>query len=527
MIDGLGQDRVPAVPARGAGDEGGPILELEGIVKTFGRHRALDDVSLSVSAGAVHGLVGENGAGKSTLGKILSGVIRPDAGSIRVWGTKVTFPTPAAALAAGITIMQQELSLALDLSVRENVLLGQQPARFGIVSRRALHREFDALIDRTGFARDGGAGAGALPLAKQQEVELLRALARGARVIVMDEPTSSLSAQDAQKLYSIVQSLREAGIAVIYVSHFLEEVLMLSDTVTIMRNGRHVRTMPAQEATIETLVAGMLGGGTDASFPTRPAVPVDAKPVLEVRDLRRRGQAQGVDLTVRAGEVVGLFGLVGSGRSELAHALFGADGHVTGDVAVDGRSVRLTTPAAALDAGIALLPESRKDQGLFVGLSQGANATMTYLDDFSALGCVRGEAERGAAREELGAMGVNPLDLKGAVGVLSGGNQQKVLFAKTLLRRPRVLILDEPTRGVDIGARRAIYDVVARLVASGMAVILISSEYEEVANMSHRLCVMRDGLIAASFEGEEATHDAVLAAAFGLPAPSAAPEGVR
>jgi rhamnose transport system ATP-binding protein len=494
-----------------------PILHLDGITKAFGGNRALDGVSFSVAPGSVHGLVGENGAGKSTLGKIISGVMRPDSGSMRVGGAPLSFASPADALHAGVTIMQQELSLALDLTVCENVLLGRFPARAGVVLRRVMRRQFAELLERSGFELDGGAVTGELSPAKQQETEILRALARGARVIVMDEPTSSLSADDVPKLHAIVRSLRADGISIIYVSHFLEEVLALSDEVTIMRNGRHVDTLPAADATVERLVVGMLGAARDGNFPDRVAVADDAPPVLEARDLRLRGQRDGVDLLVRAGEVVGLFGLVGSGRSEFAQALFGAArSGVSGEVRVDGRPVDLRSPASALRSGISLLPESRKEQGLFLGLSQAHNTTMTYLGDYSTVGRVRRGSERQAAREQLEAMGVHPIDMDGQVGDLSGGNQQKVLFAKALLRAPRVLILDEPTRGVDVGARRAIYDVVARFVAKGMAVILISSEFEEVANLSHRLCVMREGRIVAEFDAVDASHDAVLAAAFGV-----------
>jgi len=514
---GRGDDAAAAVKPTPAGE---PILEADGIGKSFGRHRALDNVSLTVRAGTVHGLVGENGAGKSTLGRVLSGVLRPDEGTLRVGGTPMAFSSPAEALHAGITIMEQELSLAPDLSVRENVLLGQQPSRFGVVSRRLMRRAFDELLERTGFEIDGRVRAGALPIAKQQEVEILRGLARGARVIIMDEPTSSLSAQDGEKLHAVVRSLRVSGIAVIYVSHFLEEVMTLSDEVTIMRNGRHVKTLLSSEATVDTLVTNMLGGSHDANFPNRPTVPADPVPVLEVRNLKQRGQVEGVDLTVRRGEVLGLFGLVGAGRSELAHAIFGAATGLTGEVLVEGKPVELSRPARAMEAGIAMLPESRKDQGLFLEMSQLRNATMAYLSDFSAGGFLRREGERRAARDQLGAMGVTPVDLGGTVGVLSGGNQQKVLFAKTLMRRPKVLILDEPTRGVDIGARRDIYDIVVELLKEGMGVILISSEFEEVAQMSHRLGVMREGRIVAEFDASQVSQDIALAAAFGVSAQS-------
>jgi rhamnose transport system ATP-binding protein len=294
-------------------------------------------------------------------------------------------------------------------------------------------------------------------------------------------------------------------------------VLALSDDVTIMRNGRHVRTLAADTATVEMLVVGMLGRVHEENFPELPAVHDDAPVVLELRDVRRRGQANGVDLKVRAGEIVGLFGLVGAGRSELAQAVFGAHGRLaSGEMLLDGEPVRLSSPTGALKRGIALLPESRKDQGLFLGMSQRRNATMTCLSDFNTVGVVRSNQERKAAISELQAMGVDPVMPNGEVGVLSGGNQQKVLFAKTLLSRPRLLILDEPTRGVDVGARRAIYDIVADLVAGGMAVILISSEYDEVVHMSHRLCVMREGRIVKEFTASNVSHASTLAAAFGV-----------
>jgi ABC-type sugar transport system ATPase subunit len=443
--------------------------------------------------------------------------MRPDAGVVRVSGTDVAFNSPATALAAGVTIMQQELSLATDLTVRENVLLGRHPSRLGFVSERRMRRDFDEIIERTGFQLDGGTRVEALPLAKQQEVEIVRALARGARVIIMDEPTAALSAQDGERLHAVVRSLRDSGVAVLYISHFLDEVLTLSDDVTIMRNGRHVRTLEADGATVDHLVEGMLGRVQEENFPELAPVRDDAPVVLELRDVRRRGQPTGIDLTVRAGEIVGLFGLVGSGRSELALAVFGAEGrHLSGEVRVDGEPVRLSSPGKALDHGVALLPESRKDQGLFLGMSQRRNTTMTCLSDFETMGVVRSAPERKAAVSELHAMGVDPVAPNGEVAVLSGGNQQKVLFAKTLLRRPRVLLLDEPTRGVDVGARRAIYDIVADLVAEGMAVVLISSEYDEVVNMSHRLCVMREGRIVKEFASTQVSHAAALAAAFGV-----------
>jgi simple sugar transport system ATP-binding protein/ribose transport system ATP-binding protein len=494
-----------------------PILRARGIVKSFGHHRALDSVDLTLEPGSVHGLVGENGAGKSTLSKVISGVLRADAGCIEVNGKVVSFRSPADALRAGITIMEQELSLAPDLTVAENVLLGRYPARYGILSRRRLAREFAELSERTGFTLDGSRLVGGLPLAMQQEVEILRALGRRAQVIVMDEPTAALSAQDSERLHDVVRGLRESGIAVVYISHFLDEVLALSDHITIMRNGQCVQTVQSREASVDALVLGMTGTTLQQGFPARPAVRSDAPVLLEVRDLRRPHQANGVDLTVRAGEIVGIFGLVGSGRSEFAHAVFGAAGRSTrGRVLVDGVPVELSSPAHALRSGIALLPESRKDQGLFLGRSQRENATISALHDFSTLGVVRRRDERRAALDGLRATGVVPLTPENAVGVLSGGNQQKVLFAKTLLRRPRVVILDEPTRGVDVASRRAIYDIVVDLVEAGMAVILISSEYDEVAHMSHRLLVMRNGSISGEFDPSQTSHDAVLAAAFGI-----------
>lgn len=494
----------------------GPVLEAVDVSKVFGVHRALDGVSLAIAPGTIHALVGENGAGKSTLGKILAGVTRPDSGSLLIDGVSQSFRSPADALAKGVTIISQELALAPDLTVMGNVLLGREPARFGTVADRAMEQRFDELLERTGFDLSPHQLVRHLRLAERQEVEILRALARDARVIVMDEPTAALPASAAERLHEVVRSLRVQGIAVVYVSHFLEEVRDLCDSVTVMRNGAVVETLNSDEVTVERLILGMLGSGLESYFPEKIPVPEDAPTALVVTELSQPGVLHDVNLSVKSGEVVGLFGLVGSGRSELAHALFGAGTQVEGTVKVADDAVSARSPRAALRAGLSLLPESRKDQGLFLTLGQRQNTSMSALQRFSRLGTVRSAAELREVRELLTAMRIDRLALDEEVRKLSGGNQQKVLLAKCVLDRPTVLILDEPTRGVDVGARRAIYDIVSSLSAEGMAVLMISSELDELMHMSHRVLVMRKGSIVAEHHPDRVEKSDILASAFGL-----------
>ena len=490
-------------------------VRLVSIGKRYSGTKALDDVSVEVAGGTVHALVGANGAGKSTLGKIIGGVIRPDDGQLFVDGRPVRYASPREARLDGIATISQELSPMPHLSVMENVYFGIEPRRYGIVQRAQMRRQYAELVAQWGFELDGHASVGALRTADVQKAEILRAVATDASVIVMDEPTSSLTSVETNALHRMIRVLRERGKTIIYVSHFLDEVLDLADTVSVMRSGRLVRTAPVAEETEESLVAGMFGAAAAAEHFAKPEHTA-ARVVLDVSGLNRKGMLRDISLRIHAGEIVGLAGLIGSGRTELARAISGADPIDSGTIAVDGIERRIHSPADAMAAGMAYLPESRKDDGLFLELSLAANTTFADLASVATpLGVLRLAAERAKAREMLKLTSVQPPNPAAKVGNLSGGNQQKVLFARWLLRNPRVLILDEPTRGVDVAARAAIHRLVNKLAAEGTAVLLISSEIEEVLGLAHRVLVMRRGSITREFSADP-PMDAVMEAAFGL-----------
>jgi simple sugar transport system ATP-binding protein/ribose transport system ATP-binding protein len=503
---------VPSRPQHGQG----PHVELVDIGKSFGGVRALDGISLRIEKGSIHALVGENGAGKSTLGKILAGVIAPDRGQLLIGGEPVAFRSPREAIVRGIVLIAQELSIAPALSVAENVFLGTEPRRAGFVARRALRRRYDELAAAAGFELSGDLPGRDLRTADQQKVEILRALCRDARLIVMDEPTASLPRSDADRLYQVVRRLAAGGTTIVLVSHFLREVAELADEVTILRDGHLVRTAPAVDETEETMLSSMLGRSLGTAFPARRPVPAQAPIVLQARGLSAPG-VHDVSLDVRAGEILGLAGLVGSGRTELARALCRAQRVTAGTVSVAGAPLTGQGPWGALRAGLAMIPESRKEQGLMLGRPIAENVSLSSLTRLSDLGLVRRRAERQAVARVLGQVGVGVPAQAAPVSTLSGGNQQKVLFARILLRGPRVLVADEPTRGVDVGAKRAIYELLTSLAAEGLGVLLISSDAEEILGLAHRVLVMRAGRIAAELRGEAMTEAAILAAAFGAP----------
>jgi ABC-type sugar transport system ATPase subunit len=486
-------------------------LELLDVAKHFGGVRALDAVSLSVARGSVHALVGENGAGKSTLGRIVAGALVADGGTVVLEGEPVSFHSPREALDHGVAAIAQEPFVVPQLSVAENVFLGREPRTGGMLSRRRLERAYAELVAIAGFELPGGLPAGALRTAEQQKVEILRALSRDARLIVMDEPTAALSAHETAQLHEIVRSLVATGTTVILISHFLGEVLELAQTVTVLRDGRVVRTSPTETESELSLVEAMLGRPLTSTFPSKVPTDADAPVLLSVRGLH----APGVDdasFDLRAGEILGIAGLVGAGRTELARALYGAARVESGKIEL-GPANAGRSPRKSLAAGLAMIPESRKADGLIDGRSSIENTTLSRLGSLSSFGIVRRGRERRAARGVL-----ERCDVRGVrsapVRTLSGGNQQKVLFARTLLCGPRVLIADEPTRGVDVGAKRAIYDILAELAAEGLGLIVISSELEEILGLSHRVLVMRRGRIVAELTGDAMTEGAVLAAAF-------------
>ena len=491
-----------------------PHVELVRIGKRFSGVQALQEITLWIERGTVHALVGENGAGKSTLGRIIAGAHAPDAGTMNVNGESVRYSSPHDALADGLTMIAQELTLVPLRSVIENVFLGNEASRFGVVVTRPMRTRYDELCRQAGFDLPADDPVGTLRIADQQKVEILRALARDAKLVVMDEPTAALTSDESARLLEIVRGLRAAGTTIVYVSHFLPEVLAIADTVTVLRDGRLIQTKPAASETPSTVVTAMLGRPMEMTFPEKTYPPADAAIVLSVRGLTRAPAFEDITFDVRAGEIVGLAGLIGSGRTEVARAIFGADRVEAGEVALQGNVLKIRSPRPAIRAGIAMLPESRKDQGLHMRSPIIQNVSLAHLADVSRGGVVLPLQERRKVEALTRRLDVRASRLGAWVSTLSGGNQQKVLFAKWLFQSPRALLADEPTRGVDVGAKRAIYQLIQALASDGMAVLLISSELEEVLGLAHRSLVIRSGRLVAEFDGRTATETDVLHAAF-------------
>ncbi|MFC6882011.1 sugar ABC transporter ATP-binding protein [Actinomadura yumaensis] len=486
------------------------ILRVRGLRKEFPGVVALDGVDFGLRPGEVHVLLGENGAGKSTLIKTLSGAHRPDAGRIEVDGETVQIRSAQDAERLGIATIYQEFNLVPELTVAENLFLGRQPRRFGLVDRRAMNRAAGELLARVGVDVEPGARMAGLGIARSQMVEIAKALGQDARVLIMDEPTAVLTSGEVDRLFEIVRRLREDGVAIVFITHHLEEIARIGDRVTVLRDGRSVAEVPAGTAEDE-LVRLMVGRSIEQQYPREPSEPGPA--LLEVRGLGRRGVFSGVSFDVRAGEVVGLAGLVGAGRTEVARAVFGADRPDEGEVRVDGRALPPGDVHAALEAGLGLVPEDRKGQGLVLGADVQENLGLVTLGRASRGGLVDRAGQRRGAAEIAERLNVRMSGLRQTAGTLSGGNQQKVVIGKWLLADARVLILDEPTRGIDVGAKVEIYQLVNRLTASGHAVLMISSDLPEVLGMSDRVLVMARGRLAGELSGEDATQDAVMALA--------------
>jgi simple sugar transport system ATP-binding protein/ribose transport system ATP-binding protein len=492
---------------------GAALVELRDVSKHFGGVQALEGINLEIPSGAIHALVGENGAGKSTLGKIIAGALQHDSGSLLIDGREVSLRAPREGLGQGIAMMAQELLVVPHLTVAQNVFLGVEPRNGGWINRRSLRQRYELLAQQTGFSLPADRLVAGLRVAEQQQVEIMRALARDARMIVMDEPSQALAGADVDALHGIIRSLAAQGRTVLLVSHFLREVLELADSITVMRDGHIVRTANAAEETEASLIQGMLGRPLNAVYPPKGVASPAAAIALSVRNLSAPG-VSGVSFDLRAGEILGLAGLVGAGRSELARAIFGADRRLGGEVELDGEALPGSGPLTSLRRGLAMIPESRRDLGLLYGRSAVENVSLSSLSRHSRLGVVDRRSERAAARELLTRVSLTRASGESTVATLSGGNQQKVLFARMLMCRPKVLIADEPTRGVDVGAKRAIYDLIVGLAAEGTAVLLISSELEEVIGLAQRVLVMRRGSVARELSGEEMSESAILAAAF-------------
>lgn len=516
MSEQLSEEEVPAVSAS-------YHVEARGISKRFGGVQALEDINLPVERGRVHGLVGENGAGKSTLGKIISGVIPPDGGQLLINGQVVNLANPRDALRKGITMIHQEIALVPKLTVIENVFMGIESRRFGVLRNDDAARRYKALLERSGFSIPGNIAVARLSIADQKKVEILRAVAREVQLIVMDEPTAALPDDESARLIEIVRSLREQGTTIVYVSHFLDEVLSVADDVTVLRNGKLIRTAPAERETADSLVMAMLGREMSLTFPEKRFPSPEAPIIFSARNLSSAGSVKtmvrNISFDIRVGEIVGLAGLIGSGRTEVARLCFGAEPRDSGQLMLGGAPVNIENPDDAIRAGIAMLPESRKDEGLLMNLLVGKNVTLPHLRSLSRNTIVQQKEETRQTAALLEDIDVRPPRPGLRVNMLSGGNQQKVLFAKWLFRRPRLLIADEPTHGVDVGAKRAIYRLITSLAEEGMGVLLISSELEEVLGLAHRVLVMRQGEIVAEFQDSadgrsQLTEDAVMRAAF-------------
>ncbi|MFE2940658.1 sugar ABC transporter ATP-binding protein [Streptomyces sp. NPDC059255] len=494
------------------------LLRVEGIRKTFPGVVALDSVDFDLRRGEVHVLLGENGAGKSTLIKMLSGAYRPDSGRVLVDGEDVRIHGAQDAERLGIATIYQEFNLVPDLTVAENIFLGRQPRRFGLVDRKRMEADAAALLERVGVTTPPHTKVRELGIARLQMVEIAKALNLDARVLVMDEPTAVLTSEEVEKLFRIVRALREDGVGIVFITHHLEEIAALGDRVTVLRDGRSVGQVPASTPEDE-LVRLMVGRSIEQQYPRRRAGAGTA--LLSVSGLTRRGVFHDVGFEVRAGEVVGLAGLVGAGRTEVVRAVFGADHYDTGTVRVAGTPLPRYDVGAAMAAGIGLVPEDRKGQGLLLDASVAENLGLVTLRSATRGGLVDRKAQHTAAARMAGQLGVRMAGLEQRVGTLSGGNQQKVVIGKWLLADVRVLILDEPTRGIDVGAKVEIYQLINELTAAGHAVLMISSDLPEVLGMSDRVLVMAQGRIAGELDAAEATQDAVMALAVST-GPSAA-----
>lgn len=495
--------------------EAAPLLEVRDIEKTFPGVRALSGVSFEVRAGEVHALLGENGAGKSTLIKIISGVYEPDGGSILIGGRQTRFTSPEDAKRAGVATIYQELLLFPELTVAENIFLGHAPrTRVGRIDWRAMRARAAALL--ASLEIDDLAPnqvVGALSVGNRQRVEILRALSHDARILIMDEPTAALTESDVARLFDIVRRLRARGVGIVYISHRLDEIFAIGDRVTVLRDGAYVGARNVADTNASELVQMMVGRRIDNLFP-KTTVPIGA-PVLEARDIVRHPMTKSVSLTVRAGEIVGLAGLVGSGRSELAQTLFGITPAESGEIRLMGEAVTIRSAQSARSKGIAYVPEDRGVQGLVRAMSVLHNFSLAALGGLSRAGFIDRGAERRMADEGVQRFRVKTSSVEEIAGRLSGGNQQKIVLGKWLANNPKLLILDEPTRGIDVGAKAEIHRLMSELAGAGVAILMISSELPEVLGMSDRVLVMREGRFVAEFDRAHATSEAVGAAMMG------------
>jgi len=497
-----------------------PLFVMQGVSKRYGGVRALQNAELAVEAGRIHAVLGENGAGKSTLIKIMAGVVAPDEGRMLLDGQPVSFASPAEAQAAGIACIFQELSLIPDLSVADNIAISNPPRRFGLIDRRAQRRMAEDALSRAGadnihplaLVKD-------LPLSRRQMVEIAKALARKPRILILDEATSALTAADVTKIYRVLKRLRAEGLALVYISHRMHEIAELADECTVFCNGRSVATYTAGTKTDNEIVELMIGHEYDAAFPPRiPRIASDAAPRLEVRHLSWTDRLNDISLRLHAGEVIGLGGLDGQGQRELLLALFGVLRATTGEVLIDGRRVTITGPHVAKrkEIGMALIPEDRKTEGLMLPMSVRDNLSFAALGALSHWGVVDGAAERDAVERIVRLLAVRTEGIDGPAGSLSGGNQQKLVIGKWLMMAPRILLLNDPTRGIDVGTKQEMYQLMRQLAGAGAAILFYSTDYDELIGCCDRVLVMYDGAIKRELIGAEINEHALISHALNI-----------
>ena len=501
-----------------------PFFQMSGVSKSYGGAVALDRADLAVRSGRIHAILGENGAGKSTLLKVMSGVVQPDEGTMHLDGREVSFASPAAANAAGIVCVYQELSLIPDLSVADNIFASNPPRRFGMIDSRAQRRQAETALARAGAADINPlAKVRDLPLSRQQMVELAKGLAHEPRILILDEATSALTAADVARVIEVLKRLREEGLALLFISHRMHEVKALADECTVYRNGRHVMSFEAGTRSDNEVVEMMIGRKYQHVFPDKPAdTPgrhLAAEPVLACRDLAWNDTLQGISFSLKPGEILGLGGLDGQGQRELLLGLFGVLRGCAGKIEIDGKAVSIASPvvARANQIGMALIPEDRKTEGLMLPMSVRENLSFAALDRMSTAGVIDRDRQQSLVDRMMELLAIKSFSVDAAVGSLSGGNQQKVVIAKWLIRQPRILLLSDPTRGIDVGTKQEIYQLLRRLADEGAAIVFYSTDYDELIGCCDRVLVLYEGRIKKELAGSEITEQNLIASALDLP----------
>ena len=511
-------------------DEEQPFFQMSGVSKSYGGAVALDSADLAVRSGRIHAVLGENGAGKSTLLKVMSGVVQPDEGTMHLDGRQVSFASPSEANAAGIVCVYQELSLIPDLSVADNIFASNPPRRFGMIDRRTQRRQAEEALTRAGAADINPlAKVRDLPLSRQQMVELAKGLAHEPRILILDEATSALTAADVARVIEVLKRLRDEGLAILFISHRMHEVKALADECTVYRNGRHVMSFEAGTRTDNDVVEMMIGRKYQHAFPDKPADEpgrrLAAEPALACRDLAWNDTLQGISFSLKPGEILGLGGLDGQGQRELLLALFGVLRGCTGKIEIDGEAVSITSPvvARANQIGMALIPEDRKTEGLMLPMSVRENLSFAALDRMSTAGVIDRDRQQSFVDRMMELLAIKSFSVDAAVGSLSGGNQQKVVIAKWLIRQPRILLLSDPTRGIDVGTKQEIYQLLRRLADEGAAIVFYSTDYDELIGCCDRVLVLYEGRIKKELVGPEITEQNLIASALDLPVGQVSP----